>query len=135
MISETDELIARLCSNIKQYRRGILSLDDIEEDEKEAATHIKTYADERNALKEAAERVVSNAGDAIANMFDQMIKGNWKDDLDHDVRLNTSMLKLQDVIIELANFRTSYLGYTAVIDIRGNLIKKSTNNGSHQCTI
>ncbi len=97
---------------------------------------IDTLTEERDRLKEivdgtglataaiAAERdrlvkanaelkpLLQNIGDGIANMFDQLVKGNWRDDRDHDVKMNVHMLNLQDVLKQIMRFRADYLDYS-----------------------
>jgi hypothetical protein len=97
---------------------------------------IDTLTEERDRLKEivdgtglataaiAAERdrlalanaelkpLLQNIGDGIANMFDQLVKGNWRDDHDHDVKMNVHMLNLQDALKQIMRFRADYLDYS-----------------------
>ena len=97
---------------------------------------IDTLTEERDRLKEivdgtglataaiAAERdrlalanaelkpLLQNIGDGIANMFDQLVKGNWRDDHDHDVKMNVHMLNLHDVLKQIMRFRADYLDYS-----------------------
>ena len=56
--------------------------------------------------------LLQNIGDGIANMFDQLVKGNWRDDHDHDVKMNVHMLNLQDVLKQIMRFRADYLDYS-----------------------
>ena len=56
--------------------------------------------------------LLQNIGDGIANMFDQLVKGNWRDDHDHDVKMNVHMLNLQDVLKQIIRFRADYLDYS-----------------------
>lgn len=79
-------------------------------------------ADLFDALTEECDRLVKanaelkpllqNIGDGIANMFDQLVKGNWRDDHDHDVKMNVHMLNLQDVLKQIMRFRADYLDYS-----------------------
>ena len=41
-----------------------------------------------------AERVIAAFGDGVANVFEQLEKGNWTDDHGHDVRMNKAMADL-----------------------------------------
>lgn len=43
-----------------------------------------------------AREVVRVMGNAAADVIDQMLKGKWKDDHDHDVRKNTAMVALAE---------------------------------------
>ncbi len=56
--------------------------------------------------------LLQNIGDGIVNMFDQLVRGNWRDDHDHDVKMNVHMLNLQDVLKQIMRFRADYLGYS-----------------------
>ena len=56
--------------------------------------------------------LLQNIGDGIANMFDQLVKGNWRDDHDHDVKMNVHMLNLHDVLKQIMRFRADYLDYS-----------------------
>ena len=38
--------------------------------------------------------LIQKTGDAIANMFEQMLRGKWRDDNGHDVQMNAQMLEL-----------------------------------------
>lgn len=53
--------------------------------------------DEIGRLKSKLARVEKNMqalNDATANMFEQMVRGKWRDDHGHDVTLNKAMLEL-----------------------------------------
>lgn len=58
------------------------------------------------------EPLLQEVGDAIAGVFDQMLKGKWRDDHDHDVRFNAQMLKLKDALGAIGKFRENHLGYS-----------------------
>ncbi|MBT1154314.1 hypothetical protein J1C56_01780 [Aminobacter anthyllidis] len=62
---------------------------------------------------EKTEHLLQTVGDGIVAMFEQMIKGNWRDDHDHDVKMNVAMMNLQTVVQEVMEFRTEHLGYCA----------------------
>ena len=49
-------------------------------------------------------------------MFDQYLKGNWKDDHDHDVGLNIAMVKLKKSIMDLMEYRYLNLNYSDPYD-------------------
>lgn len=72
-------------------------------------------AAERDRLAKAnaeLKPLLQNIGDGIANMFDQLVKGNWRDDHDHDVKMNVHMLNLHDVLKQIMRFRADYLDYS-----------------------
>lgn len=52
-------------------------------------------------------RIAEQFGDRVCDVFDQMQKGNWRDDLDHDVRMNKSMLSLKDALEQAVAWRES----------------------------
>lgn len=62
---------------------------------------------------EKTEHLLQTVGDGIVAMFEQMIEGNWRDDHDHDVKMNVAMMNLQTVVQEVMEFRTEHLGYCA----------------------
>lgn len=55
--------------------------------------------------------LLQNTGDAIAEVFDQMLKGNWEDDKEHSVEHNAAMIDLKQALIGIINYRTIELGY------------------------
>ena len=59
------------------------------------------------AIKRDMRDMMQDTGDAIADVFNQMIKGNWKDDHDHDVRMNRAMCRLKDVLAAMIEYRKS----------------------------
>jgi len=61
------------------------------------------------------EELLSFTGDAITEVFDQLLKGNWKDDLGHPITLNRAMCNLKPVVIAIMRFRQEHLGYKKVI--------------------
>lgn len=70
---------------------------------------------ERDRLAKAnaeLKPLLQNIGDGIVNMFDQLVMGNWRDDHDHDVKMNVHMLNLQDVLKQIMRFRADYLDYS-----------------------
>ena len=128
------------CHDEKDWRRDQVSLiehiaalteerDRLKQwqaDQVEVIDEAKALITELNADKKAleAERdrlalanaelkpLLQNIGDGIANMFDQLVKGNWRDDHDHDVKMNVHMLNLQDVLKQIMRFRADYLDYS-----------------------
>ncbi len=78
-------------------------------------TRITKYAERIKELREAnaeLKPLLQNIGDGIVNMFDQLVRGNWRDDHDHDVKMNVHMLNLQDVLKQIMRFRADYLDYS-----------------------
>lgn len=66
---------------------------------------------------ETAEQAIQELGDSLAHIFDQMLKGNWKDDNDHDVKNNVHMVGATETMRRVMEFRTRTLGYTDVSSI------------------
>ena len=62
-------------------------------------------------LKAELDGLISQTGDAIAALCEQMLKGNWTDDMGHLVRMNTAMLAMQGRLVALGEFRARHLGY------------------------
>lgn len=54
--------------------------------------------------------VIGELGDAIADMFEQMINGNWIDDHGHDLVLNQQMISLQRPIQKAIDLRKKING-------------------------
>ena len=76
---------------------------------------IDALTEERDRLVKAnaeLKPLLQNIGDGIVNMFDQLVRGNWRDDHDHDVKMNVHMLNLQDVLKQIMRFRADYLDYS-----------------------
>ena len=65
------------------------------------------------AMEAALKPLLQKTGDSIADMFEQMIKGNWRDDHGHNVKLNVSMITLTAVLTAIGMFREEHLGYSA----------------------
>lgn len=66
--------------------------------------------------KKELESLLQETGDSIIGMFDQYLKGNWKDDHGHDVGLNISMVKLKKSIMDLMEYRYLNLNYSDPYD-------------------
>ena len=62
-------------------------------------------------MEAALKPLLQKTGDSIADMLEQMLKGNWRDDHGHDVKMNATMITLKVVLIALGMFREEYLGY------------------------
>ncbi len=55
--------------------------------------------------------MLQNVGDAIANMFEQMVKGDWKDSMGHSVQQNQQMCLLGEQLMAMVKWRAKYLDY------------------------
>lgn len=51
------------------------------------------------------EALIQKFGNATTDMFDQMLKGKWQDDHGHDVRANSAMMELKNVVVETMEAR------------------------------
>lgn len=54
--------------------------------------------------------VVQAFGDAATDTFEQMLKGNWRDDHGHPVKNNTAMLALKDAVVKAMELRAALKG-------------------------
>lgn len=63
-------------------------------------------------LEGEISQLLQQTGDGIADLFEQMSQGNWRDDHGHDVKLNAAMINLKDVLRDIMVFRTLYLRYS-----------------------
>lgn len=61
------------------------------------------------------EELLAITGDAIAEAFDQLLKGNWRDDHGYPVTLNFAMQNLKPVLVAIMHFRQEHLGYKKVV--------------------
>jgi hypothetical protein len=66
--------------------------------------------------KKELTSLLQETGDSIADLFEQYLKGNWKDDHNHDVGMNTSMIKLKKILVELMEYRYLNLNYSDPYD-------------------
>lgn len=66
--------------------------------------------------KKELTSLLQETGDSIADLFEQYLKGNWKDDHNHDVGMNTSMIKLKKILVELVVYRYLNLNYSGPYD-------------------
>lgn len=48
---------------------------------------------------------ITNLGDAVADVFEQMLKGNWIDDHGHPVKNNDAMRKLEQALVQVMDRR------------------------------
>lgn len=56
-------------------------------------------------LKNDMRRMMQDTGDAIADVLNQMLKGDWHDDHGHAVKMNAQMLHLRDVLAAMTDYR------------------------------
>jgi hypothetical protein len=49
--------------------------------------------------------LIEKFGDAVSDMFEQMVRGHWVDDHGHDVRLNSKMAALKPLVIRSMGLR------------------------------
>ena len=54
---------------------------------------------------EEAHDLIAEFGDSVTDMFEQMNRGEWKDNHGHDVRLNVAMMALMEVVKEAIKLR------------------------------
>jgi len=52
-----------------------------------------------------ADKVINLMGDAITDMFEQLVKGSWTDDHGHDVQMNAAMIACSDAVIKAMEYR------------------------------
>ena len=60
---------------------------------------------------DAVERQLQTLGDAVCDVFEQMVKGNWVDDCGHDVTKNQAMANLANAMERTILMREAVLGY------------------------
>ena len=49
--------------------------------------------------------LIGDFGDSSTDMFEQMEKGDWKDDTGHSVKLNTAMIQLLTTVSKAIQLR------------------------------
>lgn len=59
---------------------------------------------------QALKKIILDFGDAAADVFEQMIKGDWVDDHDHPVRNNISMIALAKALNAASNYAAQHEG-------------------------
>lgn len=91
MAGENKALTEELALEIKKTHRYVEKTFELE-------TAVKKAEAERDRLKAALDHV----GDAICDVFEQMAKGSWQDDMGHPVMNNAEMLKLKDALKQAA---------------------------------
>ena len=67
--------------------------------------------------KEELDTLLRSTGNNIADMFEQLLLGNWVDDNGHNVQLNQQMVNLKGTVINIMEFRDKYLGYGGSKDV------------------
>lgn len=93
------------------------ALSEAEGKVKEEATRANCYADENHVLRNLRDKLgpfLQSTGDGIANIFDQLEKGNWVDDHGHLVKNNVHMLAMQSILLAIMHFRSDHLDYEKV---------------------
>ncbi len=65
----------------------------------------------------ACEEIIGKLGDGVANMFEQLIHGNWVDDHGHKVTMNAAMIALKEQMEATMWFRHSVLGYSKPVSM------------------
>lgn len=61
--------------------------------------------------KKVLDKLVTETGNRIAAVIDQMLKGNWVDDMGHNVVDNVAMLDMRYALRDLGIYRAQHLGY------------------------
>lgn len=56
--------------------------------------------------------LLQKTGDGIAAVFEQMLRGNWRDDFGNRVTNNTAMVNMTEVMKSIMDFRHIHLNYT-----------------------
>jgi len=51
--------------------------------------------------------LIERLGNAVTDMFEQMIRGKWTDEEDHDVFMNAKMIALKPLILEAIKLRAA----------------------------
>ena len=54
--------------------------------------------------------LITEFGDAVTDVFEQMMNGNWVDDNGHDIRRNKQMMDLMPLIQKAIIVRTKVMG-------------------------
>lgn len=77
--------------------------------------------------------LIEKFGTAVTDMFEQMIKGNWTDDHDHDVQNNSAMRALTPLINEAISLRAKIAEAQATglktVTIKGFVHKDKYSDG------
>jgi len=58
------------------------------------------------------DQLIQRFGDAAADVIEQMIRGKWRDDHDHDVQLNVAMVRLKEALLAAVEMRSADTGKT-----------------------
>lgn len=83
-----------------------------------------------NIPREALEPLLQDIGDKICLLFEQMERGNWRDDMGHLVRDNKAMADMKLVMASLMIFRQAHLSYDKA-DPAMMALLLSTMNGEY----
>ena len=65
-------------------------------------------------MNDELKAVLQHAGDSICDLFEQMERGDWDDNMGHAISMNTAMLEMQTVLKNMMQFRAKHLGYPEV---------------------
>lgn len=60
------------------------------------------------------EELLQRVGDNLADFLEQVLEGNYRDELGHSLELNIHVLNLENRLWDIAEFRAKHLGYTEV---------------------
>lgn len=63
------------------------------------------------------EKLLQRTGDDIANVLEQMDKGNWTDSLGHHARNNRRIHEIAACLILIGGFRSRYLNYLEMVGL------------------
>lgn len=61
---------------------------------------------------EELKDLLQNTGDDIANVLEQLTRGNWVDSEGHPVKNNVAMIQLITTLTRIGEYRAANLGYT-----------------------
>ena len=98
-----DEAIERVERLIAVYRNPSHTAQ-LHRDDADALELILTAAKRARRLEEADD-LIERFGTAVFDMFEQMIKGNWIDDLGHDVKMAARMMAFKPIILDAIDYR------------------------------
>lgn len=62
--------------------------------------------------KAELEALLQSTGDRICDMLDQLLKGDWTDDMGHKAKNNVAMLAMRDVLSDIGEYRAKRLSYS-----------------------
>jgi len=67
--------------------------------------HQSQIDSENDDLRKKLRSLEDRIGDTATDLFEQMLKGNWKDDHGHDISLNYKMVELQQIVTDILQQR------------------------------